>query len=75
MDVQKSHHAVIAAIWKLLRDDLLVAPTITSSQDRRWVDMVDRYEQIEKAAPAEVRYYVSSMVALHVDILERMWRK
>ena len=75
MDTQKSHYGVIAAIWKLLRDDLLVAPTITSSQDRRWVDMVSRYEAIEKHAPAELKYYVSSMVALHVDILERMWRK
>lgn len=75
MEEKKKYHDIINAIWQLFRDDVYVAPTIKSAQDCAWGDMVSRYEAIEKSAPPELRYYAGSMVALHVDVLERMWRK
>lgn len=75
MEEKKQYHDIITAIWLLFRDDVLVAPTIKSTQDRAWVDMVRRYEALEKQAPPELSWYTGNMILLHVDALERMWRK
>ncbi len=75
MNDRKATFEIVKAIWLLFQNDMTIAPTITNAQDHRWVDMVARYEAIEKQAPPELAWYTGSMVLLHVDALERMWRK
>lgn len=71
---KKACYDVIVSIWKVMAGAIDVVPSVTNAQDRRWVDICDALERIEKEAPPELRYYAGSMVLLHMDTLERMWR-
>lgn len=75
MEEKITYFEVIKDIWQLFRDSLETAKTIKDPTDARWVQIVDKFEAIEKSAPPELSWYAGSMVLLHVDALERMWRK
>lgn len=75
MDSKRAYYDVLTRTWKTFGAALEVAPMIKDPQDRRWVDICDALERIEADVPPELSYYAGSMVAIHMDVLERMWRK
>ena len=74
IELQKAYHGIIAVLWPMFKADLTTAPTITGSDDPRWVEICDRYEGLVDKAPKEVRDYMDSQVRVHIYELEKMWR-
>lgn len=72
--MRKAYHTVTATLWQMFKADLMTAPTITSPNDPRWVEICDRYESLIDKAPKEVRDYMDSQVRVHIYELEKMWR-
>ena len=75
MDTKKEYYAILSEIWKLFRTHLTTIETITDCQDSRWSQIVSDFEKIEESALPELKRYAGEMVLLHVDELERRWRK
>ncbi len=75
MDTKKEYYEILTAIWKAFRNWLPTIPSITSAQDPRWKQLVEEFEKIEATAPPDLKRYAGAMVAMHVDELERRWRK
>lgn len=66
---------IMTEILPLMKNWLPTIPSITSAQDPRWKQLVEEFEKIEAAAPPDLKRYAGAMVAMHVDELERRWRK
>ena len=75
MDTKKEYYAILLEIWKLFRTHLTTIEGITDCQDARWSQIVSDFEKVETDAPPELKRYAGEMVLLHVDELERRWRK
>ena len=73
--IQKDYYTIIGEIWKLFRTHLTTIETITDCQDAKWAQIVSDFEKVEANAPPELKRYAGEMVLLHVDELERRWRK
>lgn len=78
MEELKEYHNIIQEIWKLFKASMIEVAGITDSQDPEWYSkwkaICDNFNAIEKKAPQSMKDYAGSMVALHVDELERRWR-
>ena len=75
MEELKEYHNIVQKIWKLFKTSMEEVVCITDPQDPRWAKICNDFERIEKDAPPEFKRYVGNMVLLHVDELERKWRK
>lgn len=75
MDEKKEYYGIITEIWKAFRKHIDTVAEITDWRDERWRNIVSDFERIEKDAPEALKRYVGDMVLLHVDELERRWRK
>ena len=75
MDEKKEYYGIITEIWKAFRKHIDTASQITSATDERWKTICDDFDRIEANTPAHLKRYVGNMVLLHVDELERRWRK
>lgn len=75
MDEKKEYYKIITEIWKAFRKHIDMVADIKDWRDERWAEIVSDFERIEKSAPPELKRYVGDMVLLHVDELERKWRK
>lgn len=75
MDTKKEYYAILSEIWKLFRTHLTTIETITDCRDAKWAQIVSDFEKVETDAPPELKRYAGEMVLLHVDELERRWRK
>lgn len=70
----KEYYGIITAIWKQFHKDIAIVDSISDPQDKRWEEIVARYEDIEKSAPASVQDYANSMILMHIAELEKRWR-
>lgn len=75
MDEAKAYYKIVTEIWKAFRTHLATVADITDPADPRWKQIVESFEQIEEGAPEHMKRYAGDMVLLHVDELERKWRK
>ena len=75
MDEKKAYYGIVTDIWKAFRKHLNTVDAITDAQDPRWDEIVRDFERIEADAPPELKKYAGDMILLHVDELERRWRK
>ena len=75
MDEAKAYYKIVTEIWKTFRRHLDTVSGITDWRDEKWKAIVDDFEHIEKSSPESLKRYVGDMILLHVDELERRWRK
>ena len=75
MDEKKDYYGILTEIWKAFRKHIDTVSEITSATDERWRDICNDFTRIESAAPPHLKKYAGDMVLLHVDELERRWRK
>ena len=75
MDEKKEYYGIITEIWKAFRKHIETVSEIKSADDPRWKAICDDFDAIEASAPASMKRYVGDMVLLHVDELERRWRR
>ena len=75
MDEAKAYYKIVTEIWKAFRTYLATVADITDPADPRWKQIVESFERIEEGAPESLKRYAGDMVLLHVDELERKWRK
>ncbi len=73
--IQKEYYTIIGEIWKAFRKHIGTVSEITSATDPRWKTICDDFDRIEADAPEHMKRYAGAMVLLHVDELERRWRK
>ena len=73
--IQKDYYSIIGEIWKTFRKHIGTVSEITSATDPRWKTICDDFDRIEASAPAHLKRYAGDMVLLHVDELERRWRR
>ena len=73
--MQKDYYTIIGEIWKLFRKHIGTVSEITSATDTRWKEICDDFDRIEASAPEHMKRYAGDMVMLHVDELERRWRR
>ena len=73
--IQKDYYTIIGEIWKLFRKHIETVSEITSATDEKWKAICDDFDAIEASAPEHMKRYAGAMVLLHVDELERRWRK
>ena len=73
--IQKDYYSIIGEIWKTFRKYIGTVSEITSTTDPRWKTICDDFDAIEASAPEHMKRYAGEMVLLHVDELERRWRR
>ena len=66
---------IMTEILRLMKEHLATVADITDPADPRWKQIVESFERIEREAPESLKRYAGDMVLLHVDELERKWRK
>lgn len=66
---------VMTEILKAFRKHIETVSEIKSADDPRWKAICDDFDAIEAGAPEHMKRYAGEMVLLHVDELERRWRK
>lgn len=66
---------IMTEILKAFRKHLDTVSEIKSADDPRWNAICDDFDAIEASAPVSMKRYVGDMVLLHVDELERRWRR
>ena len=75
MDEKKEYYGIITEIWKAFRKHIDTAVDIKSATDERWEKICDDFDAIEANAPEHMKRYAGEMVLLHMDELERRWRR
>ena len=66
---------IMTEILRLMKEHLVTVADITDPADPRWKQIAESFERIEEGAPESLKRYAGDMVLLHVDELERKWRK
>ena len=66
---------IMTEILRLMKEHLATVADIADPADPRWKQIVESFERIEESAPESLKRYAGDMVLLHVDELERKWRR
>ena len=75
MEELKEYHNIVQEMWKLFKASMVIAGSITSANDPRWIKINSDFKRIcDNVSPAE-QDYADSMMRLHIYELERRWRK
>ena len=75
MDTAKEYYKILTDIWKTYKKHLPEIEQVIDYDSPTWKTICDDFDAIEASAPEHMKRYAGEMVLLHVDELERRWRK